>query len=426
MSSNELFCHISSRRLVDLIGNAERLVCYAAPGIREEPAIAMVDLARCIGPEALIVNLDVDERVFRMGYGDMEAVRRLRDAGIVIYHTAGLRSALVIVDQEGYIFTPTALYLEGESASGSPRNAMRLSPDQVREALARLSPAAKAIAIAQEGNPDTKEYIRALPVEVGSKPLDDSQFKQVDVGLEEAPPIKFNLARQVRVYEPYLQYVELELKGAAIQSQKVKIPGILQELGESKGLEGRLHTTLQLIKKDSDLSSKSLDDELRSIRDRYSPSLGKDHGRVILKRRKPELTKCLEDFRGKLEAHRQEVADKIQAHIDDSMKQVVDYYVPLVSARPPRDLSAQLPNDKPTEEQVRRWLKSELAKVFPKSQNLVKRMELRALFKDVTFETLNHDNFINLVKKAFPLVDWERPHKEFMAAKESNTDAQNE
>lgn len=61
--------------------------------------------------------------------------------------------------------------------------------------------------------------------------------------------------------------------------------------------------TFQLIKKDGPLSSKALGDELNEIRDDLTPSLGRDHGRVVLKKDKPQLderpggvpqkTKCL-------------------------------------------------------------------------------------------------------------------------------------
>ena len=108
----------------------------------------MAVLAKRIGPELIIVCLDFDERVIRMGFGDLAAVKTLRDAGIVVNSTPGLRTGLVIVDHQGYIFTPTALYLEAEDRPAEAPNAMRLSKDQVTEALARLSPAAKAIAIA--------------------------------------------------------------------------------------------------------------------------------------------------------------------------------------------------------------------------------------------------------------------------------------
>jgi hypothetical protein len=35
--------------------------------------------------------------------------------------------------------------------------------------------------------------------------------------LEEAPPVSFDVARQVRVFNAYLHYVELNLSGAPIQ-----------------------------------------------------------------------------------------------------------------------------------------------------------------------------------------------------------------
>jgi hypothetical protein len=41
--------------------------------------------------------------------------------------TIGLRTGLVIVDREEYIFTPSALYLEAENRPAEAPNAMRLS-----------------------------------------------------------------------------------------------------------------------------------------------------------------------------------------------------------------------------------------------------------------------------------------------------------
>jgi hypothetical protein len=283
MHDGDLFCHLSSTRIAVLIRAAEGAVCYAGPGIQLEPAKAMAEVAARIGPELLTVSLDFDERAMRMGYGDIAAVALLRDAGILINNAPGLRSALIIVDGAGYTFTPTPLYLEAESPSDAARNALRLSPDQVAEALARLSPAAKAIAMAQTDDPQDKARIASLPVEVGATQVDDAQFQQVDANLKEAPPVRFDLARQVRVFEPYLQYVELSLTGAAIQRHRLAIPASIQKLSGSKDLEGRLRTTFDLIEKGGKLSSKPFENALNEIRKNFTPSLGKDHGRVVLK-----------------------------------------------------------------------------------------------------------------------------------------------
>ena len=75
-----------------------------------------------------------------MGYGEIKAIQTLLEAGIRVTHAPGLRSALVTVNRDGYICTPTALYLEADSTIA--RNAVRLPSEQVTEALARLSPAA--------------------------------------------------------------------------------------------------------------------------------------------------------------------------------------------------------------------------------------------------------------------------------------------
>jgi hypothetical protein len=101
----------------------------------------------------------------------------------------------VIVDHAGYIFTPTALYLEGENRPADAPNAMRLSKDQVMEALARFSPAAKVIAIAMAKTEEEKSRIKEQAVEVPAAPVVDEQFAAVSRRLKEAPPVRFDIAR---------------------------------------------------------------------------------------------------------------------------------------------------------------------------------------------------------------------------------------
>lgn len=426
MSSDALFCSLSSQSVADLIRSARQAVCYAAPGIQSDVAQAMVETSGRLGSEMLTVCLDFDERVMRMGYGEIGAVQLLRDADVKVRSAPGLRTALVIVDDTGFIFTPTALYLEAEPTGSAAPNAIRMSGEQVAEALARLSPAAKAIAVAQAKTPEEKRRIEALPLDVGSAQIDDEQFAEVGISLEEAPPVRFDLARQVRVFEPYLQYVELSLTGAAIQRHRLAIPPIIQKLGGSKDLENRLRTTFELIEKGSKLSSKPLEDALNDIRKNFTPSLGKDHGRVVLKAAKPHLVERLAAFRAKLAKHQADVAAELQKHLDESRKQIVDYYLPRVLETPPDALLGQLLSGKPSENLARRWLDVELNRVFPNAESLIQEMKLDERFKDVTFETLNRDDFLESVKAAFPNVDWDMAYKEFRAAGESSGKASTE
>src|SRR5438876_7867052 len=98
--TDPLFCSLDSAAIASQIREAQHSVCYAAPGIQHEPANAMVHVARKIGPDLITVCLDFDERVMRMGFGDLASVKTLRDAGIVVNSTPGLRTGLVLVDHQ--------------------------------------------------------------------------------------------------------------------------------------------------------------------------------------------------------------------------------------------------------------------------------------------------------------------------------------
>ena len=420
MTTNALFCHLTSTGIAELITTANRSVCYAGPGIQREPALALVEAAIHLTPEMITVCVDFDERVMRMGYGDIEALRCLHEAQIEVRNAPGLRSALIIIDDEGFIFTPTALYLEAESSNEMDLNAMRLNRAQAAEARARLSPEAKMIAKALATTPEERERIGALSVDVSSEKIQEIQLVEVENNLKSAPPVKFDLARQVRVFEPYLQYVELSLSGAAIQRHRLAIPPNIQKLGGSKDLEGRLRTTFDLIEKSSQLSSKRLENDLNEIRTNFTPSLGKDHGRVVLKAAKPHLLKRLEGFCEKLELHRESVKENLQQHLDASRQQVVDYYCSRVADTPPDALLGQLLNGgRPSKDDACAWLHAELDRVFPSAESLIQEMKIEIRFKDVTFETLNRKDFLESVKKSFPRVDWDKTYNEFKAAGES-------
>jgi hypothetical protein len=403
--SDPLFRSLDFAAIADDIRKANYLVCYAAPGIQRVPADAMVEVAGKFGPECITVCVDFDERVMRMGFGDLAAVRALRDAGISVNSTPGLRTGLVIVDHHGYIFTPTALYLEADHRPAQAPNAMRLSEYQVKEALARLSPAAKAMAIAFAGSEEEKQQIREQALEVTSVKVADEEFLAVEKRLMDAPPVPFDIARQVRVFNAYLQYVELKLSGAAIQRHRLASPPSIQKLGGIEDLDGRLRTTFDLIEKGSKFSSKPLEDALHEIRT-LTPSLGKEHGRVVLKVTKSHLEERLAKFGDQLKVHQEKVEKELQVKLDESRKQIVEYFVPRVMASPPDAMRGRYL--KFGEAEARLWLNDELDQVFPKAKALVQKMQLDVHYKDVTLETLNRKDFLDAIQEAFPRVNWRK------------------
>ena len=411
------FQHINSEVLCEIIAQTKKSLCYAAPGIQKIPAAEIVTLSKNIGPELISVFLDIDENILRMGYGTLEAINLLRDHGITIQHISGLRNGLIVSDDIGFSYTPTALFLEKEQTEAPILNAMRLMPDQIKEAMARLSPASKAIALAQAQTEKEIKHIQELVTEIQPEKLNVKNLEEIQQNLIAAPPVKFDIARQVRVFQPHFQYVELSLTGAAIQRHKLNIPKSIQRIGMNKELEGRLKTTFDLIDKNSKISSKDLDDELRNIRENLTRSLGKKHGRIIRVATLPTLKERLANLQKKIEAHQKDIKKSLEETLKNSQKMIVNYYLPLVLENPPDELFGIF--GVPTEQDINNWLESEIENTFPTADSLINKIQLEVNYKDVTFDTLNGEDFLKSIKEAYPEVDWDKAYKEFRAAGES-------
>ena len=115
------------------------------------------------------------------------------------------------------------------------------------------------------------------------------------------------------------------------------------------------------------------------------------------------------------------VAIELQEQLGESRRQIVDYYLPRVVANPPDAMLGQLLVRRPAQDDARSWLDAELDRVFPKADSLIQRMQLDVQFKDVTFETLNRPEFLEVIKAAFKRVDWDKAFEEFRAAGEAKS-----
>jgi hypothetical protein len=418
--SDHTFLAISDKRLPVLIRAAQRRVILAIPALHETTGKSLIDAHRRLGGGGVRVVIDCSEKVFRLGYGRFDAIEALVAAGCDVRQSAGLRVGVLIVDDRGWLFAPAALYVEDEVHSDETPNAVCLRGGDVEALAASIAPE-----MAEDpSRPNTREPGDSADLrqpEVGIEQVTTKQMARVGEGLSVAPPVPFDIARQVRVFEPYLQYVEISLRGCAIQKHRVQLPKSILAIDSGGDIANRLRTTFDLIEKSSAVSSEALDRELLPIRDNFTRSIGKPWGRVMLKRVRPLFDQEVQGFRGKLKAHEAVVRDKLQSLIDESKKQVIEAYLPLLQKRPPNAILGQIMRSQPTEGDLRQWLDTELQVVFPTANELVSEMALDVTFRDVTFETLNEEGFGKKIQDAFPQVDWDKPFEEFIAAKEKGT-----
>ncbi len=411
-----LFEQLNTDGITRLIRRSESSLFYAAPSIHSGPAEAIVSLAAERGPELIQVFIDLDESVLRMGFGDIEAIALLEQAGIDLQHVPGLRCGLIVSDELGFSFSPTALFLEKERPESEGLNAMRLMPSQAREAMSRLASVSKPIALCLAKTPGEIEKIEHASADVIPTPVTHAMLHEVDHKIQNTPPIQFDVARQVRVFQPHFQYVELSLKGAAIQRQKLNIPQSIQRVEGGQELEGRLKTTFDLLGKDATVTSKALDNELRNIRDTLTKSLGKKHGRIVLKTALPALELRLLDLRNKIEDYQASIKIDLEKSLSQSKQLVMDHYLPSFMQDPPDVLLGIF--GQPSRQDIANWLYKEISQSFPSADELVKKIQLDVSYKDVSLETILQDDFLDNIKDAYPEVDWDAVYAEFKSAGE--------
>ncbi len=66
--------------LTKLIGQAQQRVNLLAPAVSNAVAKALVECLERLGADAVAITLDVDAEVYRLGYGDHEALALLYEA----------------------------------------------------------------------------------------------------------------------------------------------------------------------------------------------------------------------------------------------------------------------------------------------------------------------------------------------------------
>lgn len=140
------------------------------------------------------------------------------------------------------------------------------------------------------------------------------------------------------------------------------------------------------------------------------------YGSISLRSSRPRLEKAVAKLREQVEDFKRQVASKLQKELDRSRKQLVESVLPGIKSAPPEALLSSIVG-RPTTDQLRRWVEDQLSHFFPSSEKLVADMEVNVSFKGVTYETLNDPKFQEAVRKAFPLVDFDKPFKEFPAAR---------
>ena len=197
---DNLFTAISSEKMASLLNEASKRVILATPAVFEVTARALLAAHHRLGSDSITIVVDCDEEVFRLGYGEIAALQMLQESGIALRQCSGLRVGVLICDDQGWVFSPTALYVQPEVHSNETPHAVCISGPELERLALRICPISEE---SVSGSPDDSQ------AEIGVTHLTERDVQNVEGNLKIAPPVAFDIARQVRVFQPYIQYVEI-------------------------------------------------------------------------------------------------------------------------------------------------------------------------------------------------------------------------
>ncbi|MDP2318228.1 MAG: hypothetical protein Q8O42_02660 [Acidobacteriota bacterium] len=394
--SPESFTVATDERVAQFVRDARTRLVIVAPAIPEAVADAVVDRIGALGPDAVTLILDSDSESYRLGYGTFAAFERVAAAaassGLAIRRQPGIRIALVVSDMGTLIFTPTARLIEAGPNTSGGANAILLSsaPKSVEEELGLL-----------EG-----------PARLGRSLMGTADVARVRQDLAQNPPQKFDVARKLRVFNAYLEFVELEVKGTEVARHLVTIPSHLMAVIPER-TRRNLRTSCRLVGQADQVSAEAISNERRLLTRRYIRVIP-GYGAAILRTDREAFDKAVASLQASVAAFAAQVQAKLQDQIDRSIRELEKSLLPALKRRPP-EVWGRLAGGPPDEAMIKENLAFELLDAFGTAAKLTGQMSVVCRFKGVTYELLTDPEFIERATKVFPQLPG--LHEEHDAAK---------
>ena len=383
----------NDQTLTQMIDGAQRRLVFLAPGVSRPVALTIANCFKRLPHERITVILDVDPEVCRLGYGKIDAMEMLEKAiseqGGMLLRQPGVRIGLVIADGQTMVFAPTPELIEA-----APKSA-QFKPNAIR--IGNVPPAdiERDLGLGPEGE---------LEQRIGLDPATRATIKQAKDDLKANPPQQFNIARKVRVFNAQFEFVELSLRGAAIDRKSVQLPAALLGLSE---LKSSLHTRLNLVDEENTRTGERLQKMKAWIVKTFLTHIP-GYGFVVLRKDKDRLIMAVQKLERCARKGQKRIWREVQQQLDRKRKALTVALLPLVERNASTWQNLLVPPG------PRKFLEQELERVIGRSAELVKDIEVRLIFKAVTYESLIDPKFIDLIRANLPGL--QQLHEEFDAA----------
>ena len=372
--------------LCEFIASANHRLIVFVPAVSSAVAKAICERWENLGAHAVNVILDIDPSVYRLGYGDETGlnllVKTARQLNTELHRQTGIRIGLIISDDETMAYSPTPQLIEAGSEHPEAPNAIHFgsTPEELERELG-------------EGPNGTDDQI------IGKETASDGDIDEVQKDLDDNPPQKFDIVRKVNVFNAYFEFVEFELKGTYLNRKTIPIPSHLMGVADEDAKQ-KLRTSFRLVDKGDELSGEHLEKDKALIVKKYLKIL-KGYGSVILRTKKDDFRTEITELKAAVVEFSKEVKETLQKRIDERREALVEALFPAIKQNPPKDW-IKSDGKRPDDATLRQFLEDDLRRAFGTADRLIRQMEVKCLFKGVTYESLQDENFIDIAQKAIP------------------------
>lgn len=423
--------YLTSTDIGHLIDKAKVRVVLALPSLPEGLAPSLIEAARRL-PGRVLVILDSDERVYRLGYGSFKDVEEVFGA-LPLLRRSGLRLGCGLIDEVGFFLTlPPNLVEAPPEMDIKPVNASLVEPQLAMSYLRGIANCPELGEVLQP-HPDfppsasedpverAKENARAEEERPLAEPFIEEEVEVTKKNLEIAPPLNFQVHQQSMVYSALLLYVEVEMTGCNLANRELSVSQILLPLLGEKSNQVARHT----FPLRPDLHSDGLEDIRRRkqhLITRLARNLGKPYGTVVLRKDESRFWREVDSIRAEIQtkhpiaiaAFKKGLGDQLEAIAEVCFQQckatmneqsIIKALCPGTRDRMAYDDWKEWANSSPSslevDQALHRRISDGLESNLEKMLGEITMPRLDVMVREFTFQQMNEDEFTICLLDAF-------------------------
>lgn len=390
------FTSASDTQIVELIKRAERRLVVIAPAFSSAVAKALAARMEDLPDLSLSLILDADPEVYRMGYGEVDALKIILSAAarcsFRLREQEGVRIGLVVSDDNTMIYSPVSSNIEAGSTSDDKPNAIYLG-GVVADAISE-----KAGVLDEGGN--------ASAPEIGRDSLSNERVEKTKADLERNPPLPVDLTRKMNVFITRVQYVELKATGYQLSRRRAELPKDFIGMASADlkdRITGRIRTPLDgigaldvQIEIDDKIEKLRVDEKFlqkeRQEIEKVLTHVMPKRGRIILRQDRASFDHQVKRFEVIVNAYQNALASRLEEAREHFQASFVDEFLKRWKEHPPSKFSRRL--GAPTEDQLIQDIREQADRLFDQIVKL-DGPHISVVYKDIAIEDLQDAEFMS-------------------------------